>query len=459
VIAIVPVMMRMVLHGGSALTGRVGRHSTAGLAVVTAARLVFAHLGEGVGHSHRQLGREGSVVGGPVTVVENLHGDVNQTVQVAAARPVQDFIRDFDLDTSYEFVGRGVIFKALDAFAAHNPAGYFEIVADAGLGKTALAVEIARRRDAVAFLASTSSNAHRPEHFLEHVSASLIARHGLGYATLPARAGDDATFLGRILRESVQRTGGGPVWVVVDGLDEADPPSPGSNPLLLPSTLPAGVYIVVTRRTGRLRTKPGTPVQRYTVRRDDPLQIADIEAFVRDHVTRDSRIADALISSDPPVSPDDFITRLVDASEGNFMYVSYVLADLAERGPETPPPDLFNLPSGLEGYYDQFWDWMSSSLPQGWAEWEGLYQPVIDRLAVAREAVTADWLAAQVGRSANEVRVRVLEPWARVLSRGRRDDWRLVHRTFGEYLETKLDMRDAHRQVADYYAVQRWGAI
>ena len=354
-------------------------------------------------------------------------------------------------------MGRSVIFEALDDFAARNPAGYFEIVADAGLGKTALAIEIARRRDAVAFLASAGSNAHRPEQFLEHVSAALIMRHQLDYDTLPARAGDDATFLSRILRESVPQTGGGPVWVVVDGLDEADPPSPGSNPLLLPSTLPAGVYLVVTRRTGRLQTKPGTPVQRYTVRRDDPLQIADIEEFVRDRVTRDSRIAGALVSSDPPVSPDDFVTRLVAASEGNFMYVSYVLADLAERGPETPPLDLFNLPPGLEGYYDQFWDWMSSSLPQGWAEWEGLYQPVVDRLAVAREAVTADWLAAQVGRSANQVRVRVLEPWARVLSRGRRDDWRLVHRTFGEYLEKKLDMRDAHRKVAEYYAGQRWG--
>ena len=391
-----------------------------------------------------------------VTVAGTIYGGVNQTVQVAAARPVQDFILDFDLDTSYEFVGRSVIFEALDAFVAGNPAGYFEIVADAGLGKTTLAVEIVRRRDAIAFLTSASSNAHRPEQFLEHVSAALIDRHGLGYATLPARAGDDATFLSRILRESVRRTGGGPVWVVVDGLDEADPPSSGSNPLLLPATLPNGVYMVVTRRTGRIRTKPGTPVQPYSVRRDDPLQTADIEEFVRARVAGDSRIADVLASSDPPVSPDDLVARLAGASEGNFMYVSYILADLAERGPEAPPLDLYNLPPGLKGYYDQFWDWMSSSLPQEWAEWEGLYLPVAERLAVAHEAVTADWLAAQVGRSPYEVRTRVLEPWARVLSRGRRDGWRLVHRTFGEYLREKLDMRDAHRKVAEYYVGQRW---
>src|SRR6516225_7848168 len=45
---------------------RVGWHSTAGLAVVAAARLAFAQLDEGVGRRHPQLGREGGVVRGPV---------------------------------------------------------------------------------------------------------------------------------------------------------------------------------------------------------------------------------------------------------------------------------------------------------------------------------------------------------------------------------------------------------
>ena len=60
----VPVIV--VIGGGSALTGRVGRHSTAGLAVVSAARLVLAHLEKGVGRCHPDLGHEGRIVGGPV---------------------------------------------------------------------------------------------------------------------------------------------------------------------------------------------------------------------------------------------------------------------------------------------------------------------------------------------------------------------------------------------------------
>jgi hypothetical protein len=57
-IVVVPVvvMVRMVSCGGSALTGRVGRHSTAGLTVVAAASLALTQLDEGVGRSHPQLG-------------------------------------------------------------------------------------------------------------------------------------------------------------------------------------------------------------------------------------------------------------------------------------------------------------------------------------------------------------------------------------------------------------------
>jgi hypothetical protein len=391
-------------------------------------------------------------------VAEQIFGDVYQT---AAGTPPREFVLDFDLDAAaHGFVGRDAVFKQLDAFAAQHLAGYFEIVADAGLGKTALAAEIARRRAAVAFLASASSGVQRPDQFLAHVSAALIVRHQLSYNTLPARVGDDATFLGRILRESVNATSGGPIWVVVDGLDEAVEPPPGSNPLLLPPELPAGVYIVVTRRAGQLVTAPSTPSQRYTLRRDDPLQTADIQTLVRTRTESDSRITDALAGSRPPVSADEFVARLTEFSEGNFMYLSYVLADIAAREPGELPMDLNELPQGLRGYYDQFWARISPAQSQSWADWDNLYRPVVERLAVAGEAVTADWLAAQVGRSPGEVRTRVLEPWVRVLSRGRWDGvptWRLVHRTFGEYLEDKLDLGDAHRRVASYYVDQRWG--
>jgi hypothetical protein len=65
-VIVIVVVVRMVVCGVAALTRRIGRHSTAGLAVVAAASLVVAQLDECTGRSHPQLGSEGGVVGGPV---------------------------------------------------------------------------------------------------------------------------------------------------------------------------------------------------------------------------------------------------------------------------------------------------------------------------------------------------------------------------------------------------------
>ena len=389
----------------------------------------------------------GTVQAANVAVAGQIFGDVYQ----GAVRRAADFILDFDLDTPTRgFVGRADVFDRLTLFAEQNPAGYVVISGEAGLGKTALAAQIARRFHAVAFLASASSGVQRPEQFLTHVSAALITRYQLGHPTLPARAGEDATYLLRVLRESV-RAAGKPVWLVVDGLDEAVAPPTGSNPLLLPPDLPDGVYAVVTRRVGRLNTNPGTPQLPYRLRRDDPRQTADIHTFITTRVRGDTKLAGALDGGGSPNTPEDFVRRLTAASEGNFMYVAYMLADVAAGRTG-------DLPVGLRGYYEQFWARMYEAPGQSWADWDGLFQPVLERLAVAREPVTAAWLAEQVSRPINEVRARVLEPWARVLGHsgtGADQTWSLVHRSFADFLEDRLDLAAAHRAVAGHY-YDRW---
>jgi hypothetical protein len=65
-IVAVTVVMRMLTGVGTALTGRIGRHSTAGLAVVAAATLMVTELDESVGRGHPQLGGQRGVVRHPV---------------------------------------------------------------------------------------------------------------------------------------------------------------------------------------------------------------------------------------------------------------------------------------------------------------------------------------------------------------------------------------------------------
>ncbi len=394
-----------------------------------------------------------AVIGGDV------HGDLIFGGELRSpSEQVVDFRPLIDAATKH-FVGRSDVFAALYALGKAHTRGYFEIVADAGLGKTAVAAEIAKRYDALAFFASESRGLTQPKQFLTHLCAALITRYKLPYDHLPARASDDSTFLSRLLDESAAASAA-PVWIVVDALDEAEAPPSRANPLLLPAHLPERVYIVVTHRPGgRLWTQPGTPRIPYELRATAPQQEADIEAYVRLRAMEDGPVKTALIAAKPPVAPAAFVARLVSASRGNFMYVSYVIGDIEAGDAGSGALDLDRLPDGLQGYYEQFWSDMEEAKGEGWADWKGLYRPVIERLAVAAEAVTADWLGAQIGRDGEEVRERALARWTRLLSR---DDvegiesWRVVHRSFAEYLATKVDLAAAHRAIAAYYATERW---
>ena len=390
-----------------------------------------------------------------VAVIAAMHGNVIfGGEQRSPAEQVLDFGALLQEATRF-FVGRREVFAGIEAFRAAHPCGYFEVVADAGLGKTALAAEIARRCDAVVFFASASRGLTRPAQLLMHLSAALVTRHALPYDHLPARAGEDSTFLNRILAEAAAKAGG-PVWIVVDALDEAEPSPAGANRLLLPTHLPSGVYVVVTQRPpGRLLTQPGTPRVRIELRADARQQQADIEEYLTLRASSEGRIKSALARSRPPITPAAFIQRLLAASRGNFMYLSYVLGDIEGQDVESRPLDLEHLPDGLQGYYEQFWSDMEQAKTQGWADWKSLYRPTIERLAVAFESVSAEWIGSQIGRDPDEVRERALQPWARLLSAERvagNETWRLVHRSFADFLQGKLDLAAAHRAVADRYA-------
>ena len=65
-IVAVAVVMRMLSGIGTALTGRIGRDSTARLAVVAAASLLVTELGKSIGRGHPQLRDEWGVVRHPV---------------------------------------------------------------------------------------------------------------------------------------------------------------------------------------------------------------------------------------------------------------------------------------------------------------------------------------------------------------------------------------------------------
>src|SRR5262249_35355742 len=186
-------------------------------------------------------------------------------------------------------------------------------------------------------------------------------------------------------------------------------------------------------------------------------QRRDIRDFLEHQTAGQPFVRNALAAANPPIESAAFVTALSTASEGNFKYIEYAFADIAQRQPGDPPLDLSALPHGLLGYYAQFWARMQLLRDsRGWSEWKELYLPAIALIAVAGEPVSADWLALLTGREAREIDETVLPKYRRFLEssvRGGVKSWSIVHKSFADYLrdEARVDLKAYHAIAAEQF--------
>jgi hypothetical protein len=223
--------------------------------------------------------------------------------------------------------------------------------------------------------------------------------------------------------------------------------------MLLPRDLPRNVFIVLTHRPGdyALPLEPGVGQEELEIHANDRLQTCAITAYLRSAATQNEAVRTARETANPPLGVDAFVERLAEVSEGNFMYLAFVLADV-EHDPRAL--ELDNLPQGLRGYYQRMWMAVQEAASADWGAWDQLHRPVIARLAVAGEAVSAAWLADLTQRSAEEVSLRALRHWERFLEpegTPPHRKWRVVHQSFRDFLADNFDLQAAHLAVADYY--------
>lgn len=370
-------------------------------------------------------------------------------------------------DETRWYVGRLELIERIRAqVARQDVGGYVVVVADAGLGKTALAAELATRLRAPAFFCSVAGGLTTAQQCLRHLCAELILRHDLEHDHLPDAAGRDGAFLARLMEEA-QRRSGEPVVLVVDALDEAEDAGGATNPLRLPDRLPPGCHVVATQRpmAARLAVQGTTRITELPIGADDPAQAADIEAHLRRQWDR-PEVCGPLRRADAALDGDTFVRLLRDAAQGNFKYLDYVLADIRDGVPGFHPLDSARLPAGLARYYEQFWQRMGMDrmAERSWDDWDRLHRPVLTLLAVAMEPVTVGWFTAHTGRRADEIRARVLVPWQRFVSRrgapGPQETWQVVHKSFADFLARRpeLDLAAGHALVAghDVSTPARW---
>jgi hypothetical protein len=379
-----------------------------------------------------------------------------------AAPAIREKIRSFDLlirRKTEGFVGRQWLFDAIDGFVAAEKSGYVQILGDPGIGKTSLLAEMVKRHHYPHHFNIRAEGIQKPDQFLPSLCAQLVARFGLGYSALPPEAARDASFLISLLEKAAKKLApaGQKLSILVDALDESDPTAVtrGSNTLYLPSDLPDGVFIVVTSRRGGPPLRYTCAEHKIDLQRENENNFKDIRLFTEGWLSKEG-IQSYLLNQG--LDGASFVDEIVRLSEGNFMYLVYVLPEI-EKG--TYKDRRFDtLPVGLDNYYEDHWRRMKEGDEAAWFDYK---LPVLVALTIAKEPIPLGLIRdfSQVHRKA---RVQsVIDEWAAFLHADKVEEggtqeirWRLYHESFFDFITRKepveaerVSLKKAHSMAAD----------
>lgn len=364
-------------------------------------------------------------------------------------------VRDFQNlvnERTREFVGREFVFKAIDNLLS-DPSfycGYIVITGEPGIGKTALLAQLVKQRGYVHHFNIASQNIRTARDFLNNVCAQLVVQYKLPYHTLPEGATRDSGFLSQLLVEVATKKETRPVVILVDALDEAESSSlyPGINCLYLPQALPEGVFFVVTTREKadyRLFVDQRKDIY---LRDDDPYNLEDVRRYVLNFV-RAHR--DQMVSRIEQwnVEENVFTTIITEKSQGNFMYLVYVLRDIRDgKLTAINVDDIRKLPQGLREYYQRHWRSMKA---QDVEQFEKYYQPVVCILATVREPVSIGQVAEWTKLSPVHVK-EVVSEWREFLNVNETEQgeslYRVYHTSFQDFLKEEVGLVYYHDMIA-----------
>jgi hypothetical protein len=343
------------------------------------------------------------------------------------------------------FVGRKFVFDALDEFLNKNESGYFLLFGEPGIGKTAAMAQIVKMRGYPHHFNVATQNIRSPRQFLSNACAQVIARYDLPHEEIPKGATKDSNFLLQCLQEAAAKPENRPVVLIVDGLDEAERDNlpPRVNTLYLPPTLPEGAYIVASSRPlENLKLQVSKQTELY-LEPDSEGNLLDIQEFIENFYRSNEAIRQQLANWG--VSGTAFKTALVKKSEGNFIYLFYILPAIAEG--KFKKGTLDELPQGLKAYYRSHWDLMQIA---GQDEFNEIYAPIVCLLATVREPVTLEQLHNWTNIDSRKVR-HAIQQWWEFLEQNGAGKFRIYHTSFQDFLAEMVDLKHYDQVIARYY--------
>ena len=372
----------------------------------------------------------------------------------------------------YGFEGRKKLINQILTLVDREPCGFAWIEAEAGLGKTAIAAYLAREHGWISHFARYMRDGRSVRGGLQNLAAQLVARYGLDdmapAGMLLGRAFTPEGFeslLGRAAQ--CARSDGHKLVLVVDGADEAESLD-GKLPWALPGTLPDGVFVIGTYRTGHPPARGETTRVVFRIEAGGQDNRADVGAFLQ-AVIGSPELSRRLSEAHVPASV--FISQLAERCGGVWIYLRYVLDEV--RLGLRDPDDLADLPRDLTSFYiSELARWRKT------ADWSAGLQRLLAVLAVAREPIRAPLLSLMSGSAPDRVQHwcdYLLRPFLSATTDNQRR-FELYHGSLRDCLTGDLsehDVADEHqvwarvlrqsatwarRQVVEYY-LQLFGGL
>ncbi|MEG3896599.1 MULTISPECIES: transcriptional regulator [unclassified Microcoleus] len=341
------------------------------------------------------------------------------------------------------FCGRQFVFDNFQQFITKNPHGYFTIIGDAGMGKSSIVAKYVSEHKSPCYFNILVERRNRPELFLKSIRQQLIDRYQLPNS-------EDADLPTLLANVAGKLTFGERLVIAIDALDEVEQEA-GENLLHLPTTLPDGVYFLLTRRPyslgrKRLSVSPGVPVKELDLRDDQYVNFNqdDIKEYILFVINADYDYKDGLRKwiQERGILDTTFVEQMADKSENNFMYLRYVLPAIAKG--DYNDLSLKQLPDGLQEYYQNHWVRMGLEAKPG-----QLMEIVLYILLEIGTSIPCEMIAEIAEEDVCDVDKVLEDDWIEYLKKQNLEGdicYSIYHASFFDFLKAKREM-DSKRKL------------
>jgi hypothetical protein len=333
------------------------------------------------------------------------------------------------------FVGRGFVFASINEFLQQQDRGYFTIIGEPGIGKSAIAAHYVRQNSSIAYysleafpsqsLSKCRQNLY--ENFLATISNQLIEiaqnqgnnNAGDNFSDLSSENSDLSILLQKI---SDRLPNDQRLIIVIDGCDRIDlnQYSRGENLLCLPRYLPKKVYFILTRRPF-LSEKSCLLIE-------SPSQILDLADYPEQNQLDIQEYINNYLNSHP--IKEELATK-IRQNETNFMYVSEILK-ASHQGKN-------DLSKNLQKFYQQHWEKINLVIDK----WKPTGLQILNILLQQKQSISIETISERLDKDEYEIHL-ILNQWREFLHLEKiagQIHYQFYHFSFCDWLRQKLNIQ------------------